>query len=201
MTKKILFYSMIVAVAFFGIGAVLYTESDAKVEPTVIQTVSVSMIDIPLEMLAEHADYAIVGEVISIDPVVYTDPDRAAKKKAVDNSEVIILDKEILSDVRIKVEEDLFGKYDEHFITVRIPGGEIPGQKTVHEASPEFALGERVIIFVANGQSYSVSPDNYTVLGLEQGTIRLGEAVVSKFANSNTTEETIKDEIKSLKRD
>lgn len=199
MNKKILFYSMIIAIASVSIGSVLNATSEAEVEPTVIQTIGVSMEDIPLDMLGEHADYALVGQVIDISPVVYTDSDRATEKKENAHPEVIILDKEILSDVRIKVEEDLFGKYTEKFITVRIPGGEISGQKTIHEASPEFVTGERVIIFVGNGQSYSISADNYTILGLEQGTIRLGETVVSKFTDESTTEQVIKNQIKSLR--
>lgn len=199
MNKKILFYSMIIAISSVSIGSVLNATSEAEVEPTVIQTIGVSMEDIPLDMLGEHADYALVGQVIDISPVVYTDSDRATEKKENAHPEVIILDKEILSDVRIKVEEDLFGKYTEKFITVRIPGGEISGQKTIHEASPEFVTGERVIIFVGNGQSYSISADNYTILGLEQGTIRLGETVVSKFTDESTTEQVIKNQIKSLR--
>ena len=199
MNKKLMFFSMIVAIAAVSVGTIISTQ-ESQVEPQLVQTISAAMLDATLEQIGDHADYAIVGKVLNITPVIYVDPDRAKEKAQNKNPDIIILDKEILSDVKIKVEEDLFGKYNEKFITIRVPGGEIPGQKTIHSESTEFVKGERVIVFVGNGQSYSISEDNYTVLGLDQGTIRLGEEVVSKFATDKTSEKEIKDKIKSLKK-
>ena len=195
-----MFFSVIVAVAAVSIGALTYTTEEVQVQEQWIQHTSSAMNDVPMEILSEYADYAIVGKVLTITPVIYVDADRAADKAKNKNADIIVMDKEILSDVKIKVEEDLFGKYSEKFITVRVPGGEIPSQKTIHEQSPQFVKGERVIVFVGNGQSYDISADNYTVLGLEQGTVRLGDQVDSKFANDKTTEKEIKNKIKSSKK-
>ncbi len=200
MNQKLVFFNIIVAVAAVSIGALTYTTEEVQVQKQLIQHSSSAMLDVPLNILSEHAEYVIVGRVLNITPVIYVDSDRASDKAKNTNSDIIVMDKEILSDVKIKVEEDLFGKYDGKFITVRVPGGEIPSQKTIHEQSPTFVKGERVIVFVGNGQSYDISADNYTVLGLEQGTVRLGDQVDSKFANDNTTEKEIKNKIKSSKR-
>ena len=200
MNQKLVFFNIIVAVAAVSIGALTYTTEEVQVQKQLIQHSSSAMLDVPLNILSEHAEYVIVGRVLNITPVIYVDSDRASDKAKNTNSDIIVMDKEILSDVKIKVEEDLFGKYDGKFITVRVPGGEIPSQKTIHKQSPTFVKGERVIVFVGNGQSYDISADNYTVLGLEQGTVRLGDQVDSKFANDNTTEKEIKNKIKSSKR-
>ena len=202
MNRTLLFSSIVIAIAAVSIGSVTFlTTQESDVTPMIIQPISASVVDVSLEQLEEVSDYAIVGKVLNITPVIYVDPDRAKDKAQNKNPELIILDKEILSDVKIKVEEDLFGKYNEKFITIRVQGGEIPGQKTIHSESTEFVKGERVIVFVGNGQSYSISDDNYTVMGLDQGTIRLGEEkVVSKFATDKTSEKEIKDKIKSLKK-
>lgn len=199
MNKKLMFFSLIVAIAAVSVGTFSYTTQETQVELQEVQIISTSVMDVPLEILGDYADYAIVGEVLNIKPVIYVDPDRASDKAMNKNADINVMDKEILSDVKIKVEEDLFGKYNEKFITVRVPGGEILSQKTIHEQSPTFVKGERVIVFVGNGQSYDISADNYTVLGLEQGTVRLGDQVDSKFANDKTTEKEIKTKIKSLK--
>lgn len=197
---------MIVAIAAVSIGTISATTQESQVEPQIIQRVSSSMVDATLEQIGDYADYAIVGTVLNITPVIYVDPDRAAQKAIVEKQQfaegemsLIVLEKEILTDVKIKVEEDLFGKYNEKFITVRVPGGEIPTQKTIHEQSTPFVKGERVIVFVGNGQSYSISEDNYTVMGLDQGTVRLDDKVVSKFATNGMSENDIKNKIRSLK--
>lgn len=199
MNKKLMFFSMIVAIAVVSIGAISATTQETQIEPQMIQTISSSVMDASLEQIAEHTEYAIVGEVTKIEPIIYTDPDRAKEKVDNEISGLIIIDREILSDVTIKVEEDLFGKYNEKFITVRVPGGEIPTQKTIHDQSTPFVKGERVIVFVGNGQSYSISEDNYTVIGLDQGTVRLDDKVVSKFATNGMSENDIKNKIRSLK--
>jgi len=208
---------MILAVSTVGIGTLAFSQIQES-EPMIITTISGSVMDISLEMFGEHADFAIVGKVVKIKPVVYVDSERASDKKNNKELNIIIIDKEILSDVKIRVEEDLFGNYDKKFITLRVPGGETETQKTIHELSPQFVKGERVIVFVAKGDSYSISENNYTVLGLMQGTMRLiddldnssdssnyssdiseKQQVISKFATDNMSEDSMKNIIKSLK--
>ena len=203
MNSKVLYFSLIAVVAI-SVGA--FTEAKTETNPIIVNTISSSMIDVPIEIMVNTAEYVIVGKVISVEPVVYIDPKLQSDKLANTNEDIIILEKEILSDVTIGVEEDLFGLYDEEMITVRVPGGEINGYRTVHESSSEFTEGERVILFVGHGQSYNISGDHYTVIGYDQGTIRLDESntfiaslgfeaessIDSKYADDNTSEEEIK---------
>ena len=188
---------MVVAVAAISLGVLTFTPEIAPKQ--FIQHTSMTMSNVPMGMLSEHAEYVIVGKILDITPVVYIAPHLAIMKENNKNPDVTIHEKEILSDIKIKVEEDLFGKYNGTTITVRIPGGEIPSQKTINDHSPTFVTGERVIVFVANGQSYHISPDNYTVIGLDQGTVHLGDKVISKFADNTTTEKQIKNKIISSK--
>ena len=155
---------MIMAISAISIGSLTHTLQENQQE-TLIQKISVKMNDISLEKLAENADYAIVGKVVKTTPVVYIDPDLAAEKKAtaITHPDIIVIDREILTDVKIKVKKDLFGNYKKKFITVRIPGGEIPGQKTIFDYSPGFKKGEKIIVFVAKGQTDSIPENHYTV--------------------------------------
>lgn len=195
---------MIIGISTLSIGAVAYSH-ESQVEPMTVQTISASMGDVSLEMLGEHAKYAIVGQVVSIKPIKYVDPQRGTEKmfnKIFNkNPDIIIIDEEILSDVTIKVKEDLFGIYDENLITLRIPGGQTETHKTIHNLSPQFVIGERVIVFVGIGDSYSISENKYTILGLIQGTVRLTEdnKVISKFATNNMSEKEMKFKIKYIK--
>jgi len=202
MNKKILFFSMIMAISAISIGSLTNTLQENQPE-MLIQKITVKMQDLSLEKLAEEADYAIVGKVVKIKPVVYMYPEAVKEKKeraiTHPDSEIIIIDREILTDVKIKVKKDLFGNYKEKFITVRIPGGEIPSQKTIFDYSPGFKKGEKIIVFVAKGQSDSISDNHYTVLGLEQGTVRLGDLVKTKFAMQSISEKDIKHQIKALR--
>lgn len=200
---KTLFFSIIVVFAAVSVGIFAFNSGESEVEAVVqeqiIQTIGATMEDIPLESYMDVADYAIVGTVIKTTPVIYVDQDRADQKTKDSKNRIITIEKEILTDVTINVEEDLFKKYDKQTITVRVPGGEIPSQKTIHSASPEFKVGERVIVFVGNGNSYDIPSNSFTVLGLEQGTIKLDDKVKSKYADDQTTEIEIKNKIKFLK--
>lgn len=206
MNKKLVFLSLIVAIAAVSVGTLSMTTQESKVQPQMVQKISSTMLDISLEQLSERADYAIVGKVVKVTPVIYEDPDRKQKKADIENLQftaggntLVVMEQEILSDVKIKVREDLFGKYTDNFITVRVPGGEIPTLKTIHERSPTFDKNERVVVFVGKGQSYNISDAHYTVLGLDQGTIKLGDKVKSKFATTDSSEDSIKKKIKSIK--
>jgi len=199
MNKKILISSLIVAVAALGISYVAFSTQTDEVQAQLVQTVSVSGVNLPIEHIADNSLYAIVGEVTNIVPVIFTDPGRAQEKIDNEIPNLIILDNEILSDVTFKVEEDLFGKYSEEFITVRIPGGETSEQITKHDGFPKLNPGERVILFVGHDKAYNIPIEKYAIMGGLQGTILLGDTVVSKYATDGMTEMDIKNKIKSLK--
>ncbi len=206
MNKKLVFLSLIVAIAAVSVGTLSMTAQESEVQPQMVQKISSTALDVSLEQLIERAEYAIVGKVVKVTPVIYVDPDRAQKKAEIENLQFavggitpVVMEQEILSDVKIKVREDLFGKYTENFITVRVPGGEIPTLKTIHERSPTFDKDERIVVFVGKGQSYDIPGHHYTVVGLDQGTIKLGEKIKSQFATTDSSEDSIKNKIKSLK--
>lgn len=199
MNQKLLFYGLIVAIAAVSISAVTQSTQADDIETQIVQTISVSAIDLPIDHLEANSKFAIVGEVTKIEAVIYTDPDRAREKADNKIPGLIIIDKEILSDVTIRVEVDLFEKYTEEFITVRIPGGETPEQITKHEGYDTFNIGERVILFVGNEKAYNISIDDYSIIGAKQGTIRLGDTIESKYATDSMTEIDIKNQIKSLR--
>lgn len=161
----------------------------------VIQTISVAMEDIPLDKMAKKAEFIIVGEVIKVKSKVFTDNDRANDKKNQNVEGIVIIDKEVLSKIKIRVQEDLLGNYNQHTISVVIPGGETPSLKTIHEASPELQVGDRAIFFIGKGDSYSISDQDYTILAMNQGTVKLGDKVVSKYADDKETEQSMKQKI------
>lgn len=186
MNQLIAILGVISAVGIMSFGIVAYSQDEVEIQQ-VVQKQWMSMSEVPLDVLAEHSEFAIVGEVVNVVPIEYTDPDRASEKEKAAAAGVILLEKEILSDVTILVEEDLFEKYDQKTITVRIPGGETPYQKTIADKSPKFNIGDKTIVLVGHGSSYSISDQHYTVIGLEQGTF------------SQNIE--VKNQIKSLTRD
>jgi len=199
LNQKLLFCGLIVAIAAISISAVIHSTQADDIETQIVQTIFVSSIDLPIEYLEANSKFAIVGVVTKIEPVIYINPDRAKEKADNKIPGLIIIDKEILSDVTIKVKEDLFGNYKEKFITVRVPGGETREQITKHEGYDTFHVGERVILFVGNDESYNISEDNYVIIGAKQGTIRLGDTVDSKYATPSMSEKDMKNKIKSLK--
>lgn len=178
------------------------TSQSMSSEEELVHYVGTSMMDLPLEYIGDKAKYAIVGNVIALNPVVYTDPDLAEQKRLATSTgdDTIFYDRTILTDVTFRVEEDLFGEYTNQTITVRVPGGSIPGYTTIYDSAPTFEVDKRYTVFVGNGQSYMISSDHFVVLGLMQGTIKMDDIEESKFANSETTEQDIKDKIKSLKK-
>ncbi len=199
--KFTILLSSIIIAAGLGFS---YSELNVSESEPLVNIVQGSMMNLPLQYLVDNADYAIVGTVSQTSPIVYTHLELAEKKRlltstGMDDNDTIIFDREILTDVTIQVEEDLFGKYTESIIVVRVQGGEIPGYITIDELSPTYSVGDRVTIFVAPGDSYSISSVHNTVLGMYQGVIDLNDIASSKHTTSTTTEQEIKDKIKSLK--
>lgn len=199
--KKILFALIPLVAIITGVSYIIDAENTKN--EVVIHTISGSMEAIPIEAYSDIAEFAIVGKVIKKSTFTYVDPELAEQKRLLTSTgkggDTVIYEKIILTDITIEVEEDLFGDYLEPTITVRIPGGEIPGYKTIYELSPELNIGERVTIFVGNGSSYMITDDLYTIIGLYQGTVKMDDISNSKYADRTTTEKQIKDKIKSLK--
>lgn len=153
----------------------------AAAPPTV--RIGTSIPDYSLQYLAENVPYAIKGNVTGIVKV----------PPQTDSLGVT----EILTDVVINVHEDLFDKYTEKTITVRIQGGEADGALVVVDGSPEFTLGEDVFVLVAERSPGSIYGNSYYVAGEQYGKYSLdanGNAI-NKDPLKNISYESLKDAV------
>ena len=144
--------------------------------------------DYSLEVLSQGATYAISGEVQQIVPTIVTRY----------NTEYVF------SDVKIEVEEDIFGEYDEKFITVRIQGGQVEDVKTVSHIDASFDEGEHVLVFIAGpAEPESIWGDNYYVAGMLTGKYTIddfGKAEKQLDIEVKNAED-LKDEIRNYRSD
>ena len=131
--------------------------ASAAALPTV--RIGTSLPDYSLQYLAENVPYAIKGNVTDIVKV----PPQTDSLGVTD----------ILTDVVINVHEDLFDKYTEKTITVRIQGGEAGDALVVVDGSPEFKLGEDVFVLVAERAPGSIYDNSYYVAGEQHGKYNL----------------------------
>jgi len=138
-----------------------------------------SMPDYPLDFLAQVSPFAIKG---TVDDVVFL---------PLHYDEVGIGN--ALTAIVINVEKDFNEKYTNDTITVVIQGGETDTTKYVSDSSPEFAIGEKVFVFVADKEPESIFGDNYYVAGLEQGKFNLDEEgmAINKDPNRSLTLESL----------
>ncbi len=173
----------LIAVAIISTG-VLATQN---LETKETFRIGASLPDFPLEVLAENTPFAIKGTVIELIQI------------PIDENAFV---KDVYTDVVIAVKEDLSGKYTEDTITVRIQGGETETAKYVYDGSPEFTLGEKVLILVADKEPESIFGDNYYVAGWQHGKYNLdqeGEAK-NKDSDRDMSEKSLEDKIKKAKQ-
>ena len=173
-------------------------------EGKIITRIDAAMEDLTLSQMAAFSDYAIVGRVLKVTPIVIVDDELAKSKKENTNPQLMILDSLVYSDVKIRVTEDLWDVYDKKVITVRVPGGETTTMITYHNYSPELQRGEEVVIFVGSGVTDEIGNDKYTIKGLSQGTFRIANTGVNPNASVQAFDalsnvESIQDQIRSLK--
>ena len=142
----------VTAIAGISISMPIFEQSD-NVEASETAIIKGSIPDYSLKELSQGANYAISGEVQRIVSTIVTR----------NNEEYVF------SDVKIEVEEDLFGEYDEEYITVRIQGGQVGDATTISHIDASFEEGERVLVFVAGPEPESIWGDNYYVAGMLTG--------------------------------
>ncbi len=138
-----------------------------------------SMPDYPLDFLARVSPFIIKGTVDDIVflPLHY---DEVGMGNA-------------LTAIVINVEKDFNEKYTNNTITVVIQGGETDTTKYVSDSSPEFVIGEKIFVFVADKEPDSIFGDNYYIAGLEQGKFNLDEEgkAINKDPNKSLTLESL----------
>lgn len=145
--------------------------------------VGASLPDYSLQYLAENVPYAIKGNVADIVRVPPQTDDLGVT--------------DILTDVVINVHEDLFDKYTEKTITVRIQGGEAGDALVVVDGAPEFKLGEDVFVLVAERAPGSIYGNSYYVAGGQHGKYNLdanGNAI-NKDPLKNISYESLRDAV------
>lgn len=176
--------SLVAIIAVLGAG--IFTTMNVDAKETVL--IGSSLPDYTLEYLAENTPYAISGVVIDMIPVdEQTD-------------ELGITD--VFTNVVIDVTKDISAQYTEDTITVRIFGGETDTRIYQYEHSAEFAIGEKVLILVAEKEPQSIFGDNYYVAGLQHGKYNLDEDGTAKNKNSDRdmSEKSLEDKIKEIKQ-
>lgn len=153
---------------------ITYVEVDGELPPFTVDD------------LSKGAKYVVIGKVISITPT-----DKVSEEASKTSP--------IYSDVVIGVQRDLTNQFQDKQISVRIMGGQIGNTVVQAEHTPEFTIGEDVLVFVADKAPHTVWGDNYYVAGLELGKYRLAngnafgiehpdgineEAFISKIQNA-----------------
>lgn len=174
----------LVAVAVLSAG--IFSTMSTETKETVL--VGTTLPGYTVDLLAAETSFAIKGTVtglIDVPPVV---------------DEVGI--QNVFTDVVIDVKKDLSGKYTDDTITVRVQGGTIDNTEYVYESSPEFAIGEKVFIFVDEKEPESIYGDNYYVAGLQHGKYNLDDDGKAKNKNSdrNMSEKDLEDKVKKAKQ-
>ena len=174
----------LVAIAVLSAGIF----STMSVESKETMLIGSSLPDYTVEFLAENTPFAIKGKVIDLVevPIQYD----------------IVGIGNVFTDVVIDVKKDLSGQYTDDTITVRVQGGETDTAIYEYEGSPEFAIGEKVLILVADKEPESIYGDNYYVAGMQHGKYNLDEDGNAKNKNSdrNMSEKSLEDKIKTAKQ-
>lgn len=184
-TKLIAITAMIAVIGAFTLIMTTVEESEISTSKEFItQTVQGAMHEYPLEVLSEGTQYAIVGKVTDIE----------AQREPFDAE----MDT-VFSYVTIKVKEDLFGAYDQKYITVKVRGGETETMLTETDFSPEFQINEKVLIFVPEKEPDSIYGDNYYVAGHFQGKYKLDNGNAERQDGKNHTEKDLKIKIKDFR--
>jgi len=146
-----------------------------------------SLPNFPMEYLAETSEYAIKGKVVSIT----SQPVEFYKSSPRINSDVVI-----------DVKKDLFGKYTEDQITVRISGGEYENYKVSSNVTPQFEVGKTVLVLVHAPEPESIFGDNYYVSGWELGKYDLSDNQAKhKKSDRDMSESELTKKIQKAKSD
>lgn len=143
--------------------------------------------DYPVEYLAENTPFAIKGKVIELVEVP-TQIDEVG----IGN---------VFTDVIIDVKKDLSGQYTDDTITLRVQGGSIGNADYVYGGAPEFTVGEKILVLVADKEPESIYGDNYYVAGMQHGKYNLDEdgKAKNKDSTKDTSLKSLEDKVKKSK--
>jgi len=162
----------LVAISVVAIAMVGFVSMDFSPEITSTDMSVLMNSQTPFD-LAEKADYVIEGTVIDMKVV------RLDMPKENDNDRII-------TEVTLSVDADIMNNYGEDTITFAIYGGQVGELTFSSNVSPEFAMGEKVIVFIGEDkENYSYQGRNY-VLGHSQGVLEIKDngTLVDKYRES-----------------
>ena len=168
---------------------ILTTDVSDKIKNTDKQVISITgglpMRDINTVIL--QSELIITGEVEEIKPSRWTDPERARGI--------------LQTDIVIKVNEVLFGDDLSSEVTVRIDKGEDESTIFVDEWTPDFTVGENVLLFLMRDSSAMATDEDYYVLSaIEQAKYLIYDngTAVCEFENKTLDLNTLPTQIESL---
>ena len=154
----------VVAIAMVGFVSMDFSQEIKSTDMSVLMKAQT-----PFD-LAEQADYVIEGTVIDMKAVLIDMP----KERDEDR---------IVTEVTLSVDSDIMNNYGEETITFAIFGGQIGEYIFTSNVSPEFVLGEKVLVYIGEDkENYSYQGRNY-VLGNSQGVLEIKDdgTLVDKF--------------------
>jgi hypothetical protein len=155
-----------IVVAVFATTGIEFNNSNLIIEGKKTIVLDGKLPSFTVDDLAKRSKYLIIGTVTDI----------TSTQPIVDELHTVT---KIYSDVTVKLENDLTGQYTGNQITVRIQGGETDTVRVISEIDPQFAMGQRVLLFVADKEPDTIWGDHYYVTGLKLGKYDLihGKAV------------------------
>jgi len=154
----------VVAIAMVGFISMDFSPETKSTEMNVLMKAQT-----PFD-LAEQADYVIEGTVIDMKVVLVDMP----KERDADR---------IFTEVTLSVDADIMNNYGEDTITFAIFGGQVGELTFSANVSPEFTIGEKVLVYIGeNKENYTYQGRNY-VLGHSQGVLEIKDngTLVDKF--------------------
>ncbi len=167
MNKKLSIIPIVIAVVAIGSFAIL--DKPQRMDAHV----SSVMYEHTLDELIVKAEYAIVGTVEKITPIRVDMPKESDEDR-------------VYTDILINVKEDLFNKYKDKQISIRILGGETDTMTMTSDSSPSFEIGKDVFVLVSEKSDGYTFNGHHFVVGQIQGTYDLTNGVAKHQYSGNS---------------
>lgn len=127
-----------------------------------------------ISFLADHSESIVTGQVIKILPSRWNTPDGRRPKEFIDKKPTSN-EKNIYTDIIVKIDKEIRGKDTPAEVTVRILGGQVGEDTMITEDEAEFELGENVLLFLTKEDPFTDNSagTHYRVTGWMNGKFNL----------------------------
>ena len=179
--KTILAIATIAVIASMGF-AFAFTENQVSSQNVQDQFMSSVHIDIDkktVKQMSEESSHIVTGKIKNIEPQMAN----------------ILGSNVIMSDVTIKVENDVAKTLGQKEITVKVVGGTIGELTTESEILSHLNINDKVLVFVSD-EPNTVFGDNYMINGESQGIYKIVNGKTSGVEYSDITEQDLISKIK-----